>query len=315
LLCTVVAAPRMHLTFILPRKPCFFTRPTPLSRSLSSTHGTPLSDLLMHRPHTHTHPHFHTHTHVQVRRAGSPRHGADHAAGHHGGRQAAGGAAAARGAAQEVHRAGGGWGAREGPGRGREQGCRCGCPVTRVGASCLYGSAALACWPQEGGLAAAGRARKFVGSAAERQRGETDYVLLVGQRLRVCCCVACRPRLGPSCRLSRQLGPPACTCWCRRRAGFQSLSQVHPLTSICPTRSSPPLFLPPLSLPPPCEQVLWWKHVEAEYAAELDAQADVFGGEEGQKRRAGASPAAQLTQGCGCPQLGKSRRRGLGVRC
>jgi hypothetical protein len=34
-------------------------------------------------------------------------------------------------------------------------------------------------------------------------------------------------------------------------------------------------------------QVLWWKHVEGEYAAEVAAQAEVFGGEEGQKRAEG----------------------------
>lgn len=39
-------------------------------------------------------------------------------------------------------------------------------------------------------------------------------------------------------------------------------------------------------------QVLWWKHVEEEYAEEMGAQADVFGGEDGAKRRAGEPSAA-----------------------
>lgn len=43
-----------------------------------------------------------------------------------------------------------------------------------------------------------------------------------------------------------------------------------------------------------CPQVLWWKHVEAEYAAEVAAQADVFGGEEGEKRKAGAPCALHV---------------------
>lgn len=34
------------------------------------------------------------------------------------------------------------------------------------------------------------------------------------------------------------------------------------------------------------KEVLWWKHVEQEYAEEMGAQADMFGGEDGAKRRA-----------------------------
>lgn len=33
--------------------------------------------------------------------------------------------------------------------------------------------------------------------------------------------------------------------------------------------------------------MLWWKHVEQEYSEEMGAQEDVFGGEDGAKRRAG----------------------------
>jgi len=35
------------------------------------------------------------------------------------------------------------------------------------------------------------------------------------------------------------------------------------------------------------KEVLWWRTLSAEYAGEMDAQADVFGGEEGKKRREG----------------------------
>jgi hypothetical protein len=38
-------------------------------------------------------------------------------------------------------------------------------------------------------------------------------------------------------------------------------------------------------------QVLWWKHVEGEYSAEMAAQADVFGGEEGARRKEGERAA------------------------
>ncbi|KAL4423423.1 hypothetical protein ABPG77_010001 [Micractinium sp. CCAP 211/92] len=34
------------------------------------------------------------------------------------------------------------------------------------------------------------------------------------------------------------------------------------------------------------KEVLWWKHIDSEYAAEVAAQADVFGGEDGAKRQA-----------------------------
>lgn len=51
-------------------------------------------------------------------------------------------------------------------------------------------------------------------------------------------------------------------------------------------------------------QVLWWKHVESEYAAEVAAQADVFGGEDGQKRQAGEPPA----QHAAAPSAGPCQR-------
>ncbi len=38
--------------------------------------------------------------------------------------------------------------------------------------------------------------------------------------------------------------------------------------------------------PAAAPQVLWWKHIDSEYAAEVAAQADVFGGEDGAKRQA-----------------------------
>lgn len=58
-------------------------------------------------------------------------------------------------------------------------------------------------------------------------------------------------------------------------------------------------------------QVLWWKHVEQEYSEELAAQADVFGGEEGAKRRAGEAVvcSAQFSVPW---RLGRGRRVGRG---
>lgn len=56
----------------------------------------------------------------------------------------------------------------------------------------------------------------------------------------------------------------------------------------------------------PLSQVLWWKHVESEYSGEIEAQADVFGGEGGAKRQAGASsgsPLARLAVACPSPPL------------
>ncbi len=33
-------------------------------------------------------------------------------------------------------------------------------------------------------------------------------------------------------------------------------------------------------------QIIWWSTISSEYAGELDAHADIFGGEEGKQRRA-----------------------------
>lgn len=61
-------------------------------------------------------------------------------------------------------------------------------------------------------------------------------------------------------------------------------------------------------------QVLWWKHVEQEYSEELAAQADVFGGEDGAKRRAGEAVvcSAQFSVPW---RLGRGRRVWRGGGC
>ena len=70
--------------------------------------------------------------------------------------------------------------------------------------------------------------------------------------------------------------------------------QSHPwLNAVCrtPTEAQFPTDLPKCkSLPPslaiPAVQAVWWSTIEEQYRDEIDAMEDVFGGEEGDKRRA-----------------------------
>lgn len=60
----------------------------------------------------------------------------------------------------------------------------------------------------------------------------------------------------------------------------------------------------------PCRQVLWWKHVDTEYAAEVAAQEEVFGGDEGKQRQEGAHRGGHR----GAGWLGRAGREGPGQR-
>jgi hypothetical protein len=82
---------------------------------------------------------------------------------------------------------------------------------------------------------------------------------------------------------------------------YEADAQHQPAIYSC-TPNPPPHH--PSHHPP--AQVLWWKHVEAEYSEEMGAQAELFGGEEGPRRRAGGV-AGRVGALNGCCFQGVSR--------